>query len=114
MSEETAFQVKVALIDEYNGLTNIQSGHDSNDFGTMNVNQIEKIYALEKLKVNDFDPNDKLLIIKIKEEHVIRNENDIYATVKYAWVLSKKRVKDIKKVAAVINGVIVKVYNVDE
>ena len=111
--EDTAYQVEAALIDEYNNLTNIQSGHNSNDFGPINVNQVESIYGLEKLKVDDIDKSDKLLLIKIREEYIKNNDNDIYRTVRYAWSLSKNRVNDIKMVAAVVNGVIKKVYRVD-
>lgn len=111
--EDTAYQVEAALIDEYNNLTNIQSGHNSNDYGPINVNQVESIYGLEKLKVDDIDKSDKLLLIKIREEYIKNNDNDIYRTVRYAWSLSKNRVNDIKMVAAVVNGVIKKVYRVD-
>ncbi len=111
--EYTAYQVEAALIDEYNNLTNIQSGHNSNDYGPINVNQVESIYGLEKLKVDDIDKSDKLLLIKIREEYIKNNDNDIYRTVRYAWSLSKNRVNDIKMVAAVVNGVIKKVYRVD-
>lgn len=111
--EDTAYQVEAALIDEYNNLTNIQSGHSSNDYGPINVNQVESIYGLEKLKVDDIDKSDKLLLIKIREEYIKNNDNDIYQTVRYAWSLSKNRVNDIKMVAAVVNGVIKKVYRVD-
>lgn len=111
--EYTAYQVEAALIDEYNNLTNIQSGHNSNDYGPINVNQVESIYGLEKLKVDDIDKSDKLLLIKIREDYIKNNDNDIYRTVRYAWSLSKNRVNDIKMVAAVVNGVIKKVYRVD-
>ncbi len=111
--EYTAYQVEAALIDEYNNLTNIQGGHNSNDYGPISVNQVENIYGLEKLNVNDFDKNDKLLLIKVREETIKNNDNDIYQAVRYAWSLSKNRVFDIKMVAAVVNGVIRKTYKVD-
>ena len=111
--EDTAYQVEAALIDEYNNLTNIQGGHNSNDYGPINVNQVENIYGLEKLTIDDIDKSDKLLLIKIREENIKNNNNDIYSTVRYAWSLNKNRVNDIKMVAAVVNGVIRKVYRVD-
>ena len=60
--EDTAYQVEAALIDEYNNLTNIQGGHNSNDYGPINVNQVENIYGLEKLIIDDIDKSDKLLL----------------------------------------------------
>ena len=76
--EDTAYQVEAALIDEYNNLTNIQGGHNSNDYGPINVNQVENIYGLEKLVIDDIDKSDKLLLIKIREEYIKNNDNDIY------------------------------------
>ena len=75
--EDTAYQVEAALIDEYNNLTNIQGGHNSNDYGPINVNQVENIYRLEKLVIDDIDKSDKLLLIKIREEYIKNNDNDI-------------------------------------
>lgn len=113
-NENTAYQIEAALIDEYNNLTNIHGEHNSNDYGPINVNQVENIYGLKKLTIDDIDKSDKLLLIKIREEYIKNNNNDIYSTVRYAWSLSKNRVNDIKMVAAVVNGVIRKVYKVDK
>lgn len=113
MEEETAYAVEASLIDEYYNLTNLQSGHGSNDFGPININQIEQIYGLEKLSDSDINTEDKLLLIKIREENVRANNNDIYKTVSYAWNLNKNKIKEVKQVAAVINGVIKKVYSVN-
>ncbi len=112
MDEQTAFAVEAALIDEYDNLTNIQLGQGSSDYGPINVNQVEQIYGLEKLKTNEINPEDRLLLIKIKESYLVNNGNDIYETVHYAWKIGKDREK-VKQVAAVINGVIKKVYEVD-
>ena len=113
MDETTAYEVEAALIDEYDNLTNIQSGHGSNDYGPMNVNQIEQVYCAETLKEEDFDENDKILLIKIKEAYIKNNNNDIYKTVHYAWAIGENR-KKVKHVAAVVNGIIKKMYLVDE
>ena len=113
-NEKTAYEVEAALIDEYSGLTNQQLGHKSRDFGPLNVKQIEKKYGLEKLKVTDFDKNDKLLLIKIYEESIKNNDNDIYEAVRSSWALSKDRVYKVEMVAAVVNGVIKKVYKVNK
>lgn len=112
MEEQTAFSVEAALIDEYENLTNIQLGQGSSDYGPLNVNQVEQIYKLDQLDDNEINPKDCLLLIKIKESSILDNNNDIYKTVHYAWKIGKDREK-VKKVAAVVNGVIKKVYEVD-
>lgn len=109
MDEETAYTVEAALIDAYPGLTNEKSGYGSRDYGPMNTKEIKDLYSLETIK--EFDKEDKLLIIKIRNENVLKNNNDIYETVKNWWKIGKKR-EEVKQVAAVINGVVKEVYKV--
>lgn len=108
LDEQTAFEVEAALIDAYAGLTNLQSGHGSNDYGPVNSEQINQMYGLPQL--DKFDEEDKVLIIKIKQESVNAN-GSIYETVRRWWKLGEKR-KEVKQVVAVINGIIKKAYEV--
>lgn len=110
LDEQTAFEVEAALIDAYAGLTNLQSGHGSNDYGPVNSEQINQMYGLPQL--DKFDEEDKVLIIKIKQEFV-NATGSIYETVRSCWKLSEKR-KEVKQVVAVINGVIRKAYEVEK
>lgn len=109
MDESTAFEVEAALIDAYSGLSNLQSGHGSNDYGPINSNQVNQIYSLPV--IDNFDKNDKLLLIKLKQENIDNNDGDIYKTVRYCWKLSEKR-NEVKQVAAVVNGIIKEVYEI--
>ena len=43
MNEEEAFEVEAALIDAFTGLSNIVSGHRSNEFGPANAIQINNL-----------------------------------------------------------------------
>lgn len=110
LTEEEAFQVEAALIDDYNGLTNIQAGHYSNQIGPLNVKQINKIYNLEEIQ--EFDVEDKVLIIKISKRVLEENNNNYYETCRKWWVVSRKRVEDVKIVVAVLNGVVKAVYQI--
>ena len=77
----------------------------------MNTKEINDLYSLKTIK--EFDKEDKLLIIKIRNENVLKNNNDIYETVKNWWKIGKKR-EEVKQVAAVINGVVKEVYKVKD
>lgn len=108
LDEQTAFEVEAALVDAYAGLTNLQNGHGSNDYGPVNSEQINQMYGLPQL--DRFDEEDKVLIIKIRQENVNAN-GSIYETVRYCWKLGEKR-NEVKQVVAVINGIIKKAYEV--
>ena len=111
MDEETAFQVEAALIDAFPGLTNEQSGHDSNEYGPANVSQLNKRFALTEIV---FNPTHKLLIIKINQDRVEQNNGDHYATVRSSWRLNPSRAANAQYVLAVVGGVCKAVFNVDE
>ncbi len=112
LDEATALEVEAALIDEYPGLTNVMPPINS-EYGVTSVEQIVHRYGLEK--ITKFDENDKVLIIKIKPESVDDfGRGSIYDTVRMWWKLSEERIKEVKQVAAVINGVVKKVYKVEK
>ena len=114
MDEETAFEVEAALIDAYEGLTNVQGGHGSADYGPMNAQQLNAIYAAQELAKNEMT-QPHCVIIKIRQATVDSNDGDIYKTVRYAWKISKERIDELNAtpdylVLAVINGIVKGVY----
>lgn len=108
MDEKTALEVEAALIDGTSGLTNMQGGHDSNDFGPMHVNELEQLYRLEILDVGE----EKCLLIKVKQETV--DSVGLYDATRSCWKLSKGRLDNIHYVLSTVNGIVREVYNVTE
>lgn len=107
MDVDTAKEVEAALIDAYPGLTNIQNGQGSNEYGSMHALEvIEKYEAPEA----DFDGIKGLLI------SVNRSSEDLslYEAVRFSWKTDLKRAKSADYVFAVIRGVIRGVYIADE
>lgn len=107
LSDEEAFLVESALIDDYSGLTNLQSGRGSRDKRPMNALQVEKLYNLEKIE--EFDEADKVLVIKIKE-----NGSDYYEQGRKYWVINLDRARQAKTAVIVVNGEVKCVVNIDE
>ena len=65
MDEKTAFEVEAALIDAYEGLTNMQSGHGSSDYGPMNAQELNAIYTAQELTKDEMT-QPHCVIIKIR------------------------------------------------
>lgn len=107
LSDEEAFLVESALIDDYNGLTNVQSGRGSRDKGPMNALQLENLYNLKKIE--EFDEEDKVLVIKIKE-----NDTDYYEQGRKYWVLNLDRARQAKTAVIVVNGEVKCAVRIDE
>ena len=109
MDKDTAVAVEAALIDAIPGLANIQSGHGSNDHGPSNVIQLAKRYGDAEI---DFDPNHRLLIIKIRPE-TVDERGGVYEAVRWAWRLNKERAESIDYVLAIEEGVCEGVFVAD-
>ncbi|MPN38402.1 hypothetical protein SDC9_185926 [bioreactor metagenome] len=108
MDEKTALEVEAALIDATPGLTNIQGGHDSGDFGPMHVNELEQLYKSEILDVGE----ERCLLIKVKQETV--DSVGIYEATRFCWKLNKDRLGNINYVISTVTGIVREVYNVIE
>ena len=103
--ESVAFEVEAALIDAYPGLTNIQSGH-GNDRGVVNSVVLNNALMRTEYMEPDFD----YMIIKINRQVLNNRNGDIYETVRSAWKVSKEKREKYKYVLAVLDGVVVGVY----
>jgi len=105
MDEKTALEVEAALIDATPGLTNIQGGTNSNDYGPMHVNELERLYKAEILDVGE----EKCLLIKVRQEMV--EDRGLYEATRYCWKLNKARLDSVKYVIATVNGIVREVYS---
>lgn len=111
MDEQTAFEVEAALIDAYPGLTNIASPVNS-EYGVTSIQQIKNRYGLEQIE--EFNVEDKVLIIKIRQENVNSWGNgSIYETVHQWWKINGNRRNEVKQVVATIDGIVKQVYKVN-
>ena len=111
MSREASVEVEAALIDALPGLTNLAGGHGSNERGPAHASQLDDQYAVEQA---EFDPDHKLLIIKIRQDRIDHNEGDIYRTVRASWRLNPKRARRAQHVLAVVGGVCKGMFDVHE
>ncbi len=109
LTENEAFEVEAALIDAYGELTNIQRGHAS-ERGVNNAEVLQRELSYEEYE----EPEFKYIIIKINERVLQERDNDIYETVRSAWKVNLKKVKDYKYCFAVLNGVVRNVYTIEE
>ena len=107
LTEKEAFEVEAALIDAYEDLTNLQSGHGS-ERGMSNAEEIQRELSYETYKEN----NCKYIIIKINRNSLMNNNNDVYETVRRAWKVNIKKISDYDLCLAVLNGVVINVYKI--
>jgi hypothetical protein len=99
MNKETALEVEAALIDAYPGLTNIQGGTGSNDFGTMHASEI-----IEQYRAQPAIFKHRALLININRSAL--DNSSAYEAVRFAWKLSKQRAQQSEVVLAVQQGII--------
>ena len=106
MDEKTAFEVEAALIDATPGITNIQGGYGSNDFGPLHVNELEQLYKSEILDVGE----EKCLLIKVRQDTV--DSFGLYQATRHCWKLNRKKLDNISYVISTVNAIVREVYNV--
>ena len=107
-SPKTAREVEAALIDAYPGLTNIQGGHGSNDFGCRHLSQI-----ISSEKREDFVQKEDLILISIGRSSA-EGSTSIYEDTRLAWRAKLERAKKYRLVVAHSQGVVLGVFRPDE
>lgn len=109
MTQEEALEVEAALIDVYSGLTNIQSGIDS-ERGMMAAETWRKLQELD-----DYDePDVNYILIKVRSTVLAENNNNLYDTTRKAWRAELKNAQQYKYVFSVVDGIVKKVYTVHD
>lgn len=106
MTEKQAFEVESALIDCYPGLTNIQSGHDS-ERGVITLEDLCKISNIAQYS----EPKEEYIIIKTTT-NAIANNGGLYEATRRAWKAKLVNAQKYKYVLAVVNGIVREVYEV--
>lgn len=114
--EETAYEIESAVMDCYQGLSNIQNGYH-HDRGLKNTQELE---ALLNIPVYEEDDNLKYIIIKTSEERrllfedIKPNCDVMYEATRYSWKINPKRAKKCKYVFGVIDGIVRGIYQPKE
>lgn len=115
LTERESLVVESALIDVYQGLSNIQRGHDA-DHGVTNAESLEK-----RLSTRTYDePTDfKYIIIKVRDwrlNELIEKypETYRYEATRFAWRIKQRSTKEYPYVFSVTNGIVKGVYKVNE
>ncbi len=108
--DDAIFEVEAALIDAYSGLSNIQTGHSSNDRGPMHSQQIIDKYALPGISTS---PKHKLVLININRLENRTDRNEIYKQLRYSWRISRHKAEQADYVLAVVRGVVVGAFEAD-
>ena len=102
LDEGTAFEVESALIDAYPEVLNKAGGRNP-ERGSMHTKQVIKQYEAKETVFKH-----KVLMLNIN--HTASEADSIYEAVRYAWPLSKKNVKEVEYVLAVVKGLVVGVF----
>mgnify|MGYP000857590436 CR=1 FL=1 len=99
MDDRTAFEVEAALIDAYPGLTNDVAGMHNNDYGVMHAREIVQRCCAEPAVFKH-----RALLISINRSAA---ETSLYEATRYAWKVSKSKVKQAEVILATLQGLIV-------
>ncbi len=102
--QEAVDEVEAALIDAYEGLSNVQGGRGSGARGPMNHAQIEDKYNLPEL---EHSPEEKLILISIPAIEDRSNRDMVLDQVRYAWRINIERAMKADYVLAVVRGVVI-------
>lgn len=115
LSEDEAFQIEASLIDAltYCGLllSNIVGGHNSVEKGLMTSEEIIRLYNAQPLNQMGTD----CILININRTYKRGNGTDpIYQATKETWLISERKIPQIKYVLSEFKGLIVEVFEVDD
>lgn len=111
LTDEEAFEVEASLIDfiGIRELTNLVHGHHSDNRGLMDIAEVIAQYNAPKISIKV--PAMLITVNKLFERRM--NDEELYATTRGNWVLSKRRIK-AKFAFAVYNGIVRQVYEIQE
>ena len=108
MDENEAFEVEAALIDAFQGLSNLVAGHKSNEFGPANASQLVSRYEAKEMVIFN---NHKIVAININNTF---SNMSHYNAVRYAWRIDVKRAKKADYIFAMEQGRCVDIFVVSE
>lgn len=108
LTKNEALLIESVLIDGLPGLTNIQSGYDT-DHGLITAEDLQN-----RLSLAEYDePAEDYIIIKTSQKAIEAN-GDLYEATRRCWKATLEKARCYKYVLAVMNGVVREVYEVSE
>lgn len=115
LTDKEAKEVEAALIDCYQGLSNIQRGYHSDDFGVTNAQILISRFSR---KVYDEPSDFRYLIIKVQQWRLddllaIHGTNARYEATRWCWRIRPRSIKEYPYVFSVTGGIVREVYQVD-
>lgn len=109
LTEDEALIVEAVLIDCLPGLTNIQSGRQSNDYGMITAEDLQN-----QLDITEYnEPNEDYIIIKTSDKAIEAN-GSLYEATRRSWCAKLENAKKYKYVLSVKKGIVQEVYEVSE
>lgn len=105
ISDKIAYEVEAALIDAYEGLSNIAGGHGNSERGCQHAEQLESKYKKEQLL-----PRHNLIAFSIGNSY--KDNNDLDKAVRLAWRANLDKAKQQDYVLAHSSGMIIDVFEV--
>lgn len=119
LDEDTAYEVESAVIDCFQGLSNLVNGHYG-DRGVTNALTLQRNLSVKAYTEPD---NLKYMLIKTKWDRVnqLKEENPelseeecVYRATRYSWKISPERAKQYDYALSVIDGIVQGVYKVKD
>lgn len=115
LTDKEAKEVEAALIDCYQGLSNIQRGYHSDDFGVTNAQILISRFSR---KIYDEPSDFKYLIIKVQQWRLddllaVHGANARYEATRWCWRIRPRSIKEYPYVFSVTGGIVREVYQID-
>lgn len=104
--ESAIGEVEAALIDAYQGLTNLVTGEGSAKRGPANAEQLEERYGMPRMVP---DPEHRLVLIRTMSR-TVKNRGSLYEAVRKWWPLRADNANKTDFVLAIVDGVCVGVF----
>lgn len=104
LTEEQAVQVEAALIDFVPGLTNVQGGEGSGQYGPANLKQLVELYEAETIELS---AEDRVMAISVNKSV---DDLSMYDAVRAAWRVNVSRAERAQLVFAMVKGICRQVY----
>lgn len=115
VDEETALKVEAAAIDlvGIENLTNRQRGHNSSEYGKIEVSVLEHRYNCRELRIEDFQEN--VMLIRINKQYVNgMTAHQLYEAARGYWKVNLDQARRVKYALAVFDGMVLEVYEIAE
>ena len=106
VADKIAYEVEAALIDAYEGLSNIANGHGNSERGCQHVEQLQAKYQKEPLI-----PMHRLIAFSVGNSR--KTNDDLTDAVRLAWRASLEKAKSQEYVLAHDSGQVIEVFEVN-